>query len=214
MDDILFNLNSDLILKSIAACLIGFTIGLEREFRNKPAGIKTFALICLGSTLFTDISMSILAPADPSRVTAQIVSGLGFIGAGTIFQSRHVITGLTTAAELWVIGALGALIGMGKYSEAFSCLVIIYLYFGLSHIIQKLVFQKRKFYMEIIVKKKPHIAMIEDVFNENKVFLKQKSWRKKDKHYKVECSYFVNPVKNQDIKLKLKNLDFVVGIIN
>ena len=160
MEYILLNLNYELIIKSIVACVIGLAIGLEREYRNKPAGIKTFALICLGSTLFTDISISMSFPADPSRVTAQIVSGLGFIGAGTIFQSRHMITGLTTAAELWVVGALGALLGMSKYSEAISCLVIIYIYFVLSHIIQKVAFKKKKFYLEIMVEKKENIQMI------------------------------------------------------
>tara|TARA_Y100001970_G_C14178973_1_gene828716 strand:+ start:78 stop:722 length:645 start_codon:yes stop_codon:yes gene_type:complete len=214
MEYILLNLNYELIIKSIVACVIGLAIGLEREYRNKPAGIKTFALICLGSTLFTDISISMSFPADPSRVTAQIVSGLGFIGAGTIFQSRHMITGLTTAAELWVVGALGALLGMSKYSEAISCLVIIYIYFVLSHIIQKVAFKKKKFYLEIMVEKKENIQMIEEMFNENKIYLSKKNWRKKDNKYKIECSYHVNSVRNQEIKHKLRHLDYVIGIIN
>ena len=214
MEDLLIYIDIALVTKSVVACLIGFAIGLEREYRNKPAGIKTFALICLGSALFTHISIAFQGPADPSRVTAQIVSGLGFIGAGTIFQSRHMITGLTTAAELWVVGALGALLGLEKYSEAISCLIIIYIYFIVSHLIQKIVFKKKKYFLEITLEAKENIPMIEELFNENKIYLTQRNWRKKDKKYKFECSYNVNPVKNQEIRHKLRMIEYVIGIIN
>ena len=214
MENLLTYINYALIIKSISACIIGFAIGLEREYRNKPAGIKTFALICLGSTLFTHISLSIQGFSDPSRVTAQIVSGLGFIGAGTIFQSRHMITGLTTAAELWVVGALGALLGLEKYSEAISCLIIIYIYFILSHFIQKIAFKKKKYFLEITLEDKENIPMIEELFNENKIYLIQRNWRKKGKQYKFECSYNANPVKNQEIRHKLRMIEYVIGIVN
>ena len=212
--EILFQfIDYELLTKSILACFIGFAIGIEREYRNKPAGIKTFALICLGATLFTHVSLAMTAPADPSRIAAQIVSGLGFIGAGTIFQSRHMITGLTTAAELWVVGALGTLLGMSMYSEAVMCLVIIYLYFIVSHIIQKFAFRKKKYHLDITVETKENIEMILTWFNQEKIILTQRNWRKKDKKFKIECSYQVTPVKNQEIRNKLKELDYVLGVI-
>src|SRR3954470_8470832 len=106
--------------KVFFAILCGGLIGLERELKNKPAGIKTNILICLGSALYTSVSVLISASfakeghfGDPARIAAQIVSGIGFLGGGTIIQSRGTILGLTTAATIWVVAAIGVCIGMG-----------------------------------------------------------------------------------------------------
>lgn len=107
-------------VKVVMAILCGGLIGLERELKNKPAGIKTNILICVGSTLYTIISI-LLAQSftsaghhgDPSRVAAQIVSGIGFLGAGAIMRSGVNIAGLTTAATIWVVAAIGMCIGSG-----------------------------------------------------------------------------------------------------
>ena len=98
--------------------LCGGLIGLERELKNKPAGIKTNILICVGSALYSSVSIIMSASitghyGDPGRVAAQIVSGIGFLGGGTIIQSRGTILGLTTAATIWVVAAIGMCIGMG-----------------------------------------------------------------------------------------------------
>src|SRR6476646_4887224 len=91
----------------LVSALCGGLIGLERELKNKPAGIKTNMLICLGSSLYTSVSILIaMNPSgeiqgDPSRLAAQIVSGIGFLGGGAIMQSRGSIQGLTTAATIW-----------------------------------------------------------------------------------------------------------------
>src|ERR1700751_4326973 len=102
------------------AIICGGIIGLERELKNKPAGIKTNILICLGAAVYSSISiLSSLAHSasgyygDPSRIAAQIVSGIGFLGGGTIIQARGTILGLTTAATIWVVAALGICIGIG-----------------------------------------------------------------------------------------------------
>jgi uncharacterized membrane protein YhiD involved in acid resistance len=101
--------------------LSGGLIGIERELKNKPAGVKTNILICVGAALYANISV-LLSTAntgagggfgDPSRVAAQIVSGIGFLGGGTIIQARGTILGLTTAATIWVVAAIGILIGIG-----------------------------------------------------------------------------------------------------
>lgn len=96
-------------------------MGLERELKQKSAGLKTNILICLGSTLFTMISIAISRanvevgglPGDPGRIAAQIVSGIGFLGGGAIIQSRATIHGLTTAATIWLVAGLGVAVGMG-----------------------------------------------------------------------------------------------------
>ena len=113
-------------IKVLSAIICGGLIGLEREIKNKPAGIKTNILICLGAALYTIVSILIPGDAsaggfrgDPGRVAAQIVSGIGFLGAGAIMQSRASIHGLTTAATIWIVAAIGVCIGAGYPVVAF-----------------------------------------------------------------------------------------------
>jgi len=126
MTELVQNLRLDLLLKLALAVVLGGVIGLEREIAGKPAGLRTNILICVGAALLTDVSVQITmgiypgAPrlGDPSRIAAQIVSGIGFIGAGTIMQARGTVTGLTSAATIWVVAAIGVTIGAGQYLEA------------------------------------------------------------------------------------------------
>ena len=115
----------DLAAKLFAAILVGGAIGLERELRRKPAGLRTNILICMGSALLMDLSMGITVThgGDPGRIAAQVVTGIGFLGAGTILHSRGQITGLTSAATIWVVAALGLTIGAGHYVEALGASV-------------------------------------------------------------------------------------------
>jgi putative Mg2+ transporter-C (MgtC) family protein len=106
------------------AVVLGGAVGLEREIAGKPAGLRTNILICVGAALLTDISVEIVRGpggtrlGDPARLAAQIVSGIGFIGAGTIMQARGTVMGLTSAATIWVVAAIGIAVGAGKYVEA------------------------------------------------------------------------------------------------
>jgi len=104
------------------AVVLGGAIGLEREIAGKPAGLRTNILICVGAALITDVSIRITTIperlGDPSRLAAMIVSGIGFIGAGTIMQARGTVTGLTSAATIWVVAAIGITVGAGYYYEA------------------------------------------------------------------------------------------------
>ena len=108
---------SEYLTRLVIALLIGGAIGLEREFKGKPAGMRTNMLICVGSCLIMIISIEIgrtaARVADPGRIAAQVVTGIGFLGAGTIIRSRFHIVGLTTAATIWVLSALGLAIGAG-----------------------------------------------------------------------------------------------------
>ena len=109
----------DFLPKALLAIACGGLIGVEREIKSKPAGFRTNILICLGSMLFmwlsTQVAMVVAVgrPADPGRIAAQVVAGIGFLGAGTIIQSRGRITGLTSAAMIWVVSAVGMTIGAG-----------------------------------------------------------------------------------------------------
>jgi putative Mg2+ transporter-C (MgtC) family protein len=124
-------LRLDLLLKLALAVLLGGAIGLERQIAGKPAGLRTNILICLGSALLMDLSLRVGlgdGPArlgDPGRIAAQVVSGIGFIGAGTIMQARGEVTGLTTAATIWVVAAIGLAVGAGLYVEACGAGVMV-----------------------------------------------------------------------------------------
>ncbi|NDC36664.1 MAG: MgtC/SapB family protein [Proteobacteria bacterium] len=104
----------------LIAALLGTALGLEREIRGKDPSLRTFCFITMGSCIFALLSVSVAGHpgADPSRVTAQIVSGVGFLGAGAIFRSPRGISGLTTAAMMWVAAAIGAAVGMDQVALA------------------------------------------------------------------------------------------------
>ena len=124
-------LRLELLCQLLLAALLGGVVGLEREWSGKAAGFRTNLLICVGAALLTDLSLVVAAgaragvPADPGRIAAQIVSGIGFLGAGTIIQSRGSVTGLTTAATLWVVAAIGMAVGAHAYAEAVGATVLV-----------------------------------------------------------------------------------------
>lgn len=100
------------------AAFCGALIGLERELKGKPAGFRTNILICLGSAMYMAVGLLIVGAggqtgSDPARIAAQVVTGIGFIGAGAIIQERGRVTGLTTAATIWVVAAIGIVAGAG-----------------------------------------------------------------------------------------------------
>ncbi len=109
----------DLVKRLLLAAALGAAIGLEREYRRKPAGLRTNILIALGSALFTTMSLEIgTAVGAPDRIAAQIVTGIGFLGAGAILRSGKSVHGMTTAATIWVNAAVGMAAGAGAYAIA------------------------------------------------------------------------------------------------
>ncbi len=128
---VLSGLHLGLLGQLLLAATLGGVVGLEREWSGKPAGFRTNLLICVGAALLTDLSLTVAysadpgMTADPARIAAQIVSGIGFLGAGTIIQSRGSVTGLTTAATLWVVAAIGMAVGAGEFAEAVGATVLV-----------------------------------------------------------------------------------------
>ena len=117
--------DADILIRIIFSIVLGSIIGLERELTNKAAGLRTQILVCLGSCLFTILSIYGFSTAvtlyplgDPSRVAAQIITGIGFIGAGTVLRQGLTVTGLTTASTLWIVAAIGMACGCGQISLA------------------------------------------------------------------------------------------------
>ncbi|MCD6495935.1 MAG: MgtC/SapB family protein [Candidatus Aenigmarchaeota archaeon] len=115
-----------MILKLVIALGLGALVGLEREIHKKPAGLRTHMLVSMGACLFTIVSIDQFA-IDPARVASGIVTGIGFLGAGTIIGSNMRVRGLTTAATLWVTAAVGLSVGAGLYIPAIMASVLVFL---------------------------------------------------------------------------------------
>lgn len=126
----------ELLLRLILACFLGGLIGYERQSRRKSAGLRTNVLVCLGSCLIMVLSQSIyqevegLTNADPARLAAQVVSGIGFLGAGTIMKEGLTVKGLTTAACLWVVAGVGLAVGAGFYAGALFTSFLVFATLG------------------------------------------------------------------------------------
>ncbi len=123
------DLQIESVIKIIIAVVIGGFIGLERESASRPAGFRTHILVCVASAMVMDINLQLaqnFVNADPMRLGAQVISGMGFLGAGTIIKEGATVKGLTTAAGLWSVACLGLVIGAGFYLMAvFAALIMM-----------------------------------------------------------------------------------------
>lgn len=140
----------EIVLKLVTAMICGGAIGFERELSNKAAGLRTNVLICMGATLYMIVSRHISGGAaytDPARLVAQVVAGIGFLGAGVILQSRGSIIGLTTAASIFIVGAVGIAIGEGMFAVSLiaTALIIVVLVI-LRKLEKQLIRRKRLFH--------------------------------------------------------------------
>ena len=116
----------EIMLRLALAAIAGGIIGFEREKVHRPAGMRTHMLVCFGAALFLLISLQML-PDESARVMAGIATGIGFLGAGTIFKAKNEVHGLTTAASVWTVAALGLSIAAGLYLISFVSVVLILL---------------------------------------------------------------------------------------
>ncbi|HEY7194473.1 MAG TPA: MgtC/SapB family protein [Gemmatimonadales bacterium] len=159
----------ELMLQLGLATLLGGVVGLERELGGKPAGLRTNILICIGSVLYTHLSLSMFTGpngiptgTDTTRVAGQIVTGVGFIGAGTILHARGAIVGLTSAATIWVVAAIGIALGSGFYLEGVgTTLLVVVVLAGLGRI-EKIV-QGHSMRSTITVHAHPGPSVLEDL---------------------------------------------------
>ena len=162
-----------LLLKLLLATVLGGAIGLEREIAGKPAGLRTNILICVGAALFMHLSIYVAEIGytpdghpygDTTRIAAQIVSGIGFLGAGAILHAHGAVVGLTTAATIWVVAAVGAAVGAGAYVEGVGTSVLIILVLvGLRPFERRLLLRRRKVNASIRVQRDLRFDVIEDI---------------------------------------------------
>lgn len=153
----------DILIKIFLTLVLGGALGMERQYHDKPAGYATNCLICLGAMLFTILSEYMgLAGGDPGRISAQIVTGVGFIGAGSILRDGNKISGLTTAAGVWVVAAIGMAVGYGQFLlAAFVAGAILILQLGMRKTIHLVEFFKH--YDTIFLVCEPRWEVVEKI---------------------------------------------------
>ena len=152
--------------------MLGGVIGLERELSGKPAGLRTNILICLGAAIITDLSLVLALTttarmADPARLAAQIVTGIGFLGAGTILQTRGAIHGLTSAATIWVVAAIGMLCGAGEIAAALGATILVIVVLVLLGRFENYVLDRRRIRGTVRVSLNVSVQEVRNVIEEN-----------------------------------------------
>lgn len=179
----------DVVIRLCLAVVIGGVIGYEREYKNRPAGFRTHILVCIGATVIAMIQLYMVSytknmiiqnpvlasamKADIGRVCAQVVSGIGFLGAGTIIHDKGSVTGLTTAASIWAVGCIGLAIGLGYYFlSAVSGITVYAVLVGLKRVENRLL-------------EKNNVLKLEFEYYEKEEFSKAISKYISDKHIKV-----------------------------
>ncbi len=151
----------ELFLRLTLACILGGVIGYERQSRRKSAGLRTNILVCLGSCLIMVLSEALYqnvegrTNADPARLAAQVVSGIGFLGAGAIMKEGLTVTGLTTAACLWVVAGVGLAVGSGHYSAALFATALVFGTLGALSRLDEWVKHERNLFLTIQTTDRP-----------------------------------------------------------
>ncbi|SMP44049.1 MgtC/SapB family protein [Anoxynatronum buryatiense] len=158
----------EILMRLILSAVIGGLIGMEREANNRPAGLRTHVLVTLGSSLIMLLSMYGFdglgaggKGGDPARLAAQVVSGIGFLGAGTILRTENKVSGLTTAASLWVCGGIGLAIGGGYYLGGLATAAIVLFTLRSLGFVEKKFFKKK--YRVLIIQFMERPGLIGDV---------------------------------------------------
>ena len=133
----------DTAIRLILSIVLGGIVGYERQASNKAAGLRTHVLVCMGSCMIMILSVNVYytvegqTNADPARLAAQVISGIGFLGAGTIMKEGPLVTGLTTAASIWVVSAIGLAVGFGYYSGAMMATALAFATLSLLYQLEK-----------------------------------------------------------------------------
>jgi putative Mg2+ transporter-C (MgtC) family protein len=202
-------MDPSIALKLVLAALLGGIIGIEREFRDKPAGLRTNILICVGSTLFMSISTTVaqVLGGDPTRIAAQIITGIGFLGAGAVMHSHGFVLGLTTAATIWVVAGIGMALGSGMYAVAVFTTVmsLITLYF-LAFLEDRIQGRKLHSYALTVADLSSALVSINRILQENSVAAASFNFKKAAGQCRVWFHLFISREKNQKIIQELSEV--------
>lgn len=210
----------EIVARLILSAIIGGLIGTEREVNNRPAGLRTHILVTIGSTLIMLISIDGFLDGDPARLAAQVVSGIGFLGAGTIMRTGNNISGLTTAASLWVCAGIGLAIGSGYYLGAIVTTVIVLATLMSLGIFEKRILKKKYKTIEVVATNRPGIiGQIGVLFGKHYVSIKDISILNNDNEYDedtgiMEVRFLVKTPNNFKVVSLYKEIYQIHGIIS
>lgn len=211
-------------LRLVASAVLGGLVGLERESLNKSAGFRTHTLVCLGSCLImiTSIEMHTIIGnsmvSDPARLAAQVVSGIGFLGAGTIVRSGFGIRGLTTAASLWVVAGIGLAIGTGNYLTAVTTtLIVMFILMYFPRIEAKVKIKNRLYKtIEVLIEDKPgQIGKVTTALGEINIHIRNLEMSEPINNSKIKVTFTVKMpycLKREDIIERIINIQGVYNV--
>lgn len=215
------------VIRLLISALLGGLIGMEREVRNRPAGLRTHILVSVGSTLIMLVSVDGFRSlgdgtisGDPARLAAQVISGIGFLGAGTIMRTGNSIKGLTTAASLWVCAGIGLAIGVGYYLGAIVTVGIVLIVLKKLGIFEKRLSKKQYKSIEVVVTNKPGIiGQIGTLFGKYSISIKDIDILDNDYKYDeddttMEIQFIVKMPSNFDEHNFKRELYQLNGLIN
>ncbi|MCK4943184.1 MAG: MgtC/SapB family protein [Candidatus Aminicenantes bacterium] len=207
----------EILLKIILAATLGGLIGLEREIAQKEAGLRTNILIAIGSALLTILSIKLaesFSLADPSRIASQIVTGIGFLGAGAIIQARFAVHGLTTAATIWSVAAIGMAVGIGYYFIAFTVTLFILIILTSFRAIIRMIEKQKKSFVYIIKTgdRAAILAEIKKIMTESGIRYINVNLSKIKQGYLIEIVLTTSDIKNREFVEKVIQLKGVKEI--
>ena len=208
------------VYRLLLSLLLGALIGVDREKSRQAAGLRTHILICTGSTLIMLVSAYVpqqfLGPtADPGRIVAQVISGIGFLGAGAIFRLGVNVKGLTTAASIWVVAAIGITVGAGFYEAAIFATFLLLFVLVVLNIIEKKIFP---FQILKVLRMKINSTVFNDEiilqkFKEHKIKLHQKNLTRNFQSNQTDLNYYIYLTGETNIDNLIKDLSDTEQII-
>ena len=208
-----------IILKILLAAMLGGIVGLERELSHKEAGLRTNILIAIGSTLITILSFKIAAmtpAADPARLTAQIVSGIGFLGAGAIIQARFAVHGLTTAATIWTVAAIGIAVGSGFYLLAFVVAILVVVVLTVFKLLLAFLEKHKQNFVYLITTEEKASLLVDlrRVLTELNIRYSSARLNRREGSYEFEIIFNTSENKNRDFLEKVMLLKGVKEVLS
>lgn len=216
-----------IIFRLLVGTIISLLIGYDRRTKNSTAGLKTYPLVCLGSMIFTIISISSvftvinllpendslkeIISIDPNRTISQIVTGVGFLGAGTIIVTKKGVVGLSTASSLWAVASLGCAIGMGNYLVAIlGCIIILVI----LNLFDDIPLKKRDLRIIIKFERKDVVELVNDIFKKNNIIVSSVKSKYVNGNTKEFTCIFNLTVSNQVTELDIISLLIDIEGIN
>jgi putative Mg2+ transporter-C (MgtC) family protein len=210
---------SAILLKILLSACLGGIIGAEREMAHKEAGLRTNILIALGSTLITILSFEfavISKTGDPARLAAQIISGIGFLGAGAIMQARFAVHGLTTAATIWVVAGIGIAVGCGFYLISLAITIFVLLVLSVFRYFAAIIERHHHLYVYIITTETRAAVLfdIRKILTELNIHYQSAKLSKGTETYEIELVVDSSDNKNRQFLEKLIQLKGINEVLS